>query len=321
MCEKNCCNHTHHAIFFFFLLSLLLLLNASNINLFNHSTRPSHGAKAGENDAGSPSPPCGTTGTTKMVMAFLYGALFTLILTIVTNNSGLSSPKHNDERAAYSGAGPSDRTTFTRSIVDDDEVVEGGGVGVGFALLRTFPTFAYSVRRPPKMGKGSPFCVVCQSKFRDGELRPDPVPDQPGRGGLDPAILVAFPVFTYSDVEGLGLTKGPLGPVECAVCLSPFEEKDTLRLLSKCYHVFHLHCVDRWLAAHTTCPLCRANLVTLPGETSRVESGSVDESGSIILSGVAAVESDHTPEGKFIGKIWRWNSTGHLTEIGWEEGE
>ncbi|XP_021846428.1 E3 ubiquitin-protein ligase ATL6-like [Spinacia oleracea] len=151
--------------------------------------------------------------------------------------------------------------------------------------------------------------------------RPDPVPDQPGRGGLDPAILVAFPVFTYSDVEGLGLTKGPLGPVECAVCLSPFEEKDTLRLLSKCYHVFHLHCVDRWLAAHTTCPLCRANLVTLPGETSRVESGSVDESGSIILSGVAAVESDHTPEGKFIGKIWRWNSTGHLTEIGWEEGE
>ncbi|XP_056697461.1 RING-H2 finger protein ATL32-like [Spinacia oleracea] len=170
MCEKNCCNHTHHAIFFFFLLSLLLLLNASNINLFNHSTRPSHGAKAGENDAGSPSPPCGTTGTTKMVMAFLYGALFTLILTIVTNNSGLSSPKHNDERAAYSGAGPSDRTTFTRSIVDDDEVVEGGGVGVGFALLRTFPTFAYSVRRPPKMGKGSPFCVVCQSKFRDGEL-------------------------------------------------------------------------------------------------------------------------------------------------------
>lgn len=95
---------------------------------------------------------------------------------VVSNNSGFSSPKHADDhhhpaRVARNGAGPS-RTVYmdSTSTDDDDEVVEGGGVGIGNALLKTFPTFAYSVRRPPKMGKGSPFCVVCQFKFRDGQM-------------------------------------------------------------------------------------------------------------------------------------------------------
>lgn len=45
--------------------------------------------------------------------------------------------------------------------------------------------------------------------------------------------------------------------LECAVCLTPFEDTEILRLLPKCKHAFHLECVDTWLVSHSTCPLCR----------------------------------------------------------------
>ncbi|XP_077213766.1 E3 ubiquitin-protein ligase ATL6-like [Tasmannia lanceolata] len=84
-----------------------------------------------------------------------------------------------------------------------------------------------------------------------------------GARGLDQAIINTFPTFNYSVVKGLKLGKGTL---ECAVCLSEFSDEETLRLLPKCSHVFHPDCIDTWLASHTTCPVCRSNLV--PGSDS-----------------------------------------------------
>ncbi|KAB1219989.1 RING-H2 finger protein ATL11 [Morella rubra] len=81
--------------------------------------------------------------------------------------------------------------------------------------------------------------------------------------GLDSATIASFPTFVYSSVKGLKIGKGSL---ECAVCLNEFEDDETLRLLPKCSHVFHTECIDAWLASHNTCPVCRANLVTRPGE-------------------------------------------------------
>lgn len=75
--------------------------------------------------------------------------------------------------------------------------------------------------------------------------------------GLDPSVIESFPIFVYSAVKDLKIGKGAL---ECAVCLSEFEDDETLRLLPKCDHVFHPHCIDVWLASHVTCPVCRANL-------------------------------------------------------------
>ncbi|KAG6529797.1 hypothetical protein ZIOFF_012011 [Zingiber officinale] len=47
----------------------------------------------------------------------------------------------------------------------------------------------------------------------------------------------------------------------CAVCLSEFEPADKVRRMSDCRHIFHRHCVDRWLEhGQCTCPLCRAPL-------------------------------------------------------------
>ncbi|KAG2695475.1 hypothetical protein I3760_07G014400 [Carya illinoinensis] len=90
-----------------------------------------------------------------------------------------------------------------------------------------------------------------------------------GRGaaatrGLDPAVIETFPTLVYSAVKGLKIGKGAL---ECAVCLNEFEDNEKLRLIPKCDHVFHPECIDAWLASHTTCPVCRANLVPQPGES------------------------------------------------------
>ncbi|KAG2579400.1 hypothetical protein PVAP13_6NG277900 [Panicum virgatum] len=65
--------------------------------------------------------------------------------------------------------------------------------------------------------------------------------------GLDRAVLESFPTMAYADLE-------------CAVCLSEFDDDETLRLLPRCAHAFHADCIDAWLASHVTCPVCRAVL-------------------------------------------------------------
>lgn len=75
--------------------------------------------------------------------------------------------------------------------------------------------------------------------------------------GLDKAVLETFPTMAYADVKEHKSVKGAL---ECAVCLSEFDDDETLRLLPKCSHVFHPDCIDTWLASHVTCPVCRAVL-------------------------------------------------------------
>ncbi|KAI3459255.1 hypothetical protein Pfo_015918 [Paulownia fortunei] len=70
--------------------------------------------------------------------------------------------------------------------------------------------------------------------------------------GLEPAVLNSLPVFLYSSKAA----EQP--PLECAVCLSEFEENEVGRLLPKCNHSFHIECINMWFHSHSTCPLCRS---------------------------------------------------------------
>lgn len=70
--------------------------------------------------------------------------------------------------------------------------------------------------------------------------------------GIDPVVIESLPVFRFGSLRG-----GQKDGLECAVCLNRFEPVDVLRLLPKCKHAFHVECVDTWLDAHSTCPLCR----------------------------------------------------------------
>ncbi|XP_057437287.1 RING-H2 finger protein ATL46-like [Lotus japonicus] len=75
--------------------------------------------------------------------------------------------------------------------------------------------------------------------------------------GLDQAFIDALPVFQYKEITGLK------EPLDCAVCLCEFSEKDNLRLLPVCSHAFHINCIDTWLLSNSTCPLCRGTLLGL----------------------------------------------------------
>ncbi|KAL6650065.1 hypothetical protein ACP70R_014289 [Stipagrostis hirtigluma subsp. patula] len=78
------------------------------------------------------------------------------------------------------------------------------------------------------------------------------------RAGLDAEAMEALPVLTYATARAV---KAGRGALECAVCLAEFDDGgEKLRLLPGCCHVFHAACIDVWLAAHVTCPVCRADL-------------------------------------------------------------
>ncbi|XP_044497874.1 E3 ubiquitin-protein ligase ATL6-like [Mangifera indica] len=116
------------------------------------------------------------------------------------------------------------------------------------------------------MGFFSVYIRHCSNDANGASLSPLTGGQRSRRGaarGLDVSVIETFPTFVYSEVKALKIGKGAL---ECAVCLSEFEDDQTLRLIPKCDHVFHPECIDAWLGSHTTCPVCRANLVPQPGE-------------------------------------------------------
>ena len=69
--------------------------------------------------------------------------------------------------------------------------------------------------------------------------------------GIEKTVIESLPFFRFSSL------KGSRAGLECAVCLSKFEDVEILRLLPKCRHAFHIDCVDQWLEKHSSCPLCR----------------------------------------------------------------
>ncbi|KAG7619858.1 Zinc finger RING-type [Arabidopsis suecica] len=83
------------------------------------------------------------------------------------------------------------------------------------------------------------------------------------RRGLEKEVIESFPTFLYSEIKELKIGKGG---VECAICLSEFDNQETLRWMPPCSHTFHANCIDVWLSSRSTCPVCRANLSLKPGE-------------------------------------------------------
>ncbi|CAK9174712.1 unnamed protein product [Ilex paraguariensis] len=69
--------------------------------------------------------------------------------------------------------------------------------------------------------------------------------------GLDPATVKSLPLIHYgADANH---------PIEdCLICLGEFEEKEIVKLIPYCGHLFHPRCIDTWLRSHMSCPLCRS---------------------------------------------------------------
>ncbi|KAE8796012.1 E3 ubiquitin-protein ligase ATL6-like [Hordeum vulgare] len=87
--------------------------------------------------------------------------------------------------------------------------------------------------------------------------------------GLEQSVVATFPVMPWRGHHKEEKEKTVIEQeVErCPVCLTAFEEGDSVRLLPHCSHLFHPECIDPWLQRRASCPLCRANLDTpLPAD-------------------------------------------------------
>ncbi|CAO2171497.1 unnamed protein product [Urochloa humidicola] len=79
----------------------------------------------------------------------------------------------------------------------------------------------------------------------------------PAKCGLDAAAIAALPTAVYG---GQAVAEGEAGGAECAICLGAVQEGEVVRALPACGHVFHVPCVDTWLASSSSCPVCRAEV-------------------------------------------------------------
>ncbi|EOA35166.1 hypothetical protein CARUB_v10020311mg [Capsella rubella] len=118
--------------------------------------------------------------------------------------------------------------------------------------------------------------------------------------GLQQSIINSITICSYKRGDGL------IERTDCPVCLSEFEEEESLRLLPKCNHAFHISCIDTWLSSHTNCPLCRAGIAMISAATPRC-SGPVDVtpegSGSRLENdGVGEEDHDHIENRAELGR-------------------
>jgi hypothetical protein len=70
--------------------------------------------------------------------------------------------------------------------------------------------------------------------------------------GLDEAAIASIAAVEYRGAGSGG---------DCAVCLGEFTDGELVRLLPRCSHPFHAPCIDTWLRAHVSCPVCRSSVV------------------------------------------------------------
>ncbi|GJM85323.1 hypothetical protein PR202_ga01762 [Eleusine coracana subsp. coracana] len=99
-------------------------------------------------------------------------------------------------------------------------------------------------------------------------------------------------------IESIALTRyragGALGASDCAVCLGEFDDGELLRLLPRCAHAFHAHCIDTWLRAHVSCPICRSHVLDPPAaaaegraaEQPDSPAGTVDDAGRAAMNNI-----------------------------------
>ncbi|CAH8279456.1 unnamed protein product [Arabidopsis lyrata] len=71
--------------------------------------------------------------------------------------------------------------------------------------------------------------------------------------GLDGPTIESYPKIVLGESKRLP----KVDDATCAICLSEYEAKETLRTIPPCQHCFHADCIDEWLKLNGTCPVCR----------------------------------------------------------------
>ncbi|KVH90007.1 RING-H2 finger protein ATL22-like [Cynara cardunculus var. scolymus] len=100
------------------------------------------------------------------------------------------------------------------------------------------------------------------------------IPQPPSVRGLDGPTIESYPKTVLGESCRLPNDDGT-----CAICLSDYKPKESLRTIPECNHYFHADCIDEWLKLNATCPVCRNSPESLMITTcSSASSTSVDSS-------------------------------------------
>lgn len=67
----------------------------------------------------------------------------------------------------------------------------------------------------------------------------------------------------------------------CVICFEAYKPNEIVRILT-CKHFFHKNCIDPWILAHGTCPMCKCDILKALGIQMDIEDGT--ESLQILMS-------------------------------------
>ncbi|XP_022853096.1 RING-H2 finger protein ATL57-like [Olea europaea var. sylvestris] len=90
------------------------------------------------------------------------------------------------------------------------------------------------------------------SSSADHRRRNPSLPSPNNRKGLDPSAIKSLPLIACSVAAKHRIE-------ECTICLSEFQQREIVKVIPYCKHVYHPMCIDTWLSSHVTCPLCRSS--------------------------------------------------------------
>jgi len=98
-------------------------------------------------------------------------------------------------------------------------------------------------------------CARCNTRRMAGDSS-DGVAIRVANTGLKKAAMKTLPIVVYTSASKL-----PPGlATDCPICLAEFGDGEKVRVLPYCNHGFHMECIDKWLASHSSCPVCRHSL-------------------------------------------------------------
>ncbi|KAI3938847.1 hypothetical protein MKW98_018304 [Papaver atlanticum] len=89
------------------------------------------------------------------------------------------------------------------------------------------------------------------------------------QSGLDSSTVKSLPVFAYEHGNSSSKGEAEAESIDCVVCLSEFEERETVKMIPYCRHVFHPECIDTWFSSHVSCPLCRSTKLFSPTSSTK----------------------------------------------------
>ena len=68
---------------------------------------------------------------------------------------------------------------------------------------------------------------------------------------------------------------------QCKLCLRYFQQEESLMKIPICDHIFHIHCLRKWLIDWQKCPTCEQNIIHLPEATRKKYLNSIDKEVSV----------------------------------------